>query len=669
MLKWIFKSALVSIIPFSLFAGERIKGQHIVVDWLAPQTFALNSETLIGIRFRPDPHWHVYWKNPGDSGAAPKFKITTAGAEVSDILWPYPERLPVAHLTNLGYAGETAYLLKVKPTGDTPVEITAQLEWLVCKEECVPGFGELTLKRSVAGDTSQFDKAVTARLAMNTAKLPLPVGESPFELQISEVDTAIKVSVTSGNTNLPQSVDLFPMSSDYVLPAKPVMQRTAAAVDFIFQTAPAGKKPEALGFLLVADGKSYEYTNLNLEEKSATTAPDETLWVLLLSALIGGVLLNLMPCVFPVLSIKAMSLVKTTDKTARRRDGLLYTLGVLVAFTALGALFLLLRNLGSALGWGFQLQSPLVVYSLIVLFWLMGLNFLGVFEFGDAIMNASGRLNWHSSFGTGILSVFVAAPCTGPFMGTALGATALLPSYQAMLIFLFLALGLALPYLLLTFIEPLGQLLPRPGAWMETLKQFLAFPLFATVLWLLWVLGHQKGTEGWGWASAALLLISFSLWLGRRKQRYWHLVAWIIAFASLVSAGKKIESAQLVTSPTSAKEAWQPYSDVKLREALQKGQSVFVDFTATWCITCQVNKKAVLDTDAGNEIFEKAGIVRLRADWTNQDAEVTEALARLGRSSVPVYAFYSKGNATPHILPQILTINMIEELTQTKENK
>ncbi len=650
---------LAFLLSQPLIAAESLKGPHIQIDWLAPDSFQSNAETVIGLRFQPDPHWHVYWKNPGDSGAAPKFQITATNATVGPILWPYPTRLPVAHLTNLGYEGETAYLFAVSANSESSVQIEVDLEWLVCQEECIPGFGKISLSRPIKNSSSEFKKQTEDKLNFYKQRLPSDGALSPYKIEVKDNSDGIVTAVVTSKETLPNILDLFPVQLEYILPAQPKISKTESAYEVIFQKSATAQKPDQLGFLLLADTQAYEFANTQAEAISLTV-----LMVLLGSALLGGILLNLMPCVFPVISIKAVSLLKTENAQERIRDGVLYTLGVLTTFISLGAGFLILRHLGSAVGWGFQLQSPPIVLSLILLFWLMALNFLGVFDLGTAIMNTTGNIRWQSSFGTGVLSVFVAAPCTGPFMGTALGATSTMPGYQAMLVFLFLGFGLALPYLVLTLSPALANKMPKPGAWMETLKEFFAFPLFATVLWLLWVLGLQTGSDGWMTAGVLLLGVSFALWLGKRRKKFWTAVAWIFALTVAVYSVQQLKSSEVPTQNN-----WQPYSENSLNAALEKGQPVFIDFTAAWCITCQVNKKVVLETAAANKVFEKAGILRLRADWTKQDPHITQALARLGRNSVPVYAFYSDKKTNPQLLPQILTIEMIENLIPPKEEK
>lgn len=614
----------------------------------------------MGIRFTPDEHWHVYWKNPGDSGAAPKFQFKSETAQVGDILWPYPKRLPVAHLTNLGYEGATSYLFRVKTENASGVAIEAKLEWLVCREECIPGFGTLRLERPAEGAEAVFATPVAAEIAAYAARLPVSGTDSSHTLRIDggrdgELDVAIE-----GPANA--EIELFPLDGDFVSPARPAVKHADGRRIATFQTAKGVARPERVGFLLVADGQAYEFPAP--PTGGGGPAGGGPYWILILSALVGGALLNFMPCVFPVISMKALSLLKISDPAGRRRDGWLYSAGVVTAFTALGAAVLALRSAGAAVGWGFQLQSPLVVLSLVLLFWLMALNFLGVFETGAAVMSSAGKMNWRSAFGTGVLSVFIAAPCTGPFMGAALGATAALPGPEAMAIFMALGSGLALPYLLLTMNATLARRLPRSGPWMETLKQFFAFPLFATVLWLLWVLGSQTGPQGWLIGSSTLLAVSFCVWLGRRTRRSW--IAWLLAIGAVAGAGGGLRSAKPAAAGASTD--WEPYSANRLEAVRKEGRPVFIDFTAAWCITCQVNKAAVLETEEADALFEGAGILRLRADWTRQDPGITAALAGLGRNSVPVYAYYPAA-AEPRLLPQILTLDMIRELATHKEER
>ena len=664
---------LLLLIAFTSRAAETLGADHVKVEILAPKSFARGTTTTIGIHFKPDEHWHVYWKNPGDSGAAPKFKFAAEGAELGEVQWPLPKRLPVAHLTNFGYEGEVVYPVQVMASGNK-VKLTVNLEWLVCQEECVPGFGELTIERPVTDGPSVWEKDSEALVKKFEASVPRAADPAQWEIATSPKAMSqyqVTLEVPEGVSR--EQIDIFPVTREYLAPSTPERKDEGDKIAFTFITNPAAEVPSTVDFVVSAGSRAFEFANLPNKGTLKAAAVDlSSLAILLASAFLGGILLNLMPCVFPVISIKALSLMRASSSKERVRDGVHYSLGVLVTFLALGGGFLALRGLGNSVGWGFQLQSPLVILALVLLFWLMALNFLGVFEFGTSIMSAAGSSKRTSSFASGILSVFVAAPCTGPFMGTALGAASTLPSLASLGIFLALGAGLAAPYLLLAMSPQLARRLPKPGAWMETLKQFLAFPLFATVLWLLWVLGQQTGTSGWLQAGGLLLGISFALWIGTRGQSFSKVAAWAIAVVVIVNASYEMSRADVEPTTASAKGDWLPYSDEKLAAARAAGQPVFVDFTAAWCITCQVNKKVVLETAAADEIFSNAKILRLRADWTKQDPKITEALARLGRNSVPVYAFYPAGGGEPRLLPQVLTINMIRDLTTdpaTKESK
>lgn len=646
---------------FALQAQESLSGDHVRIRWLAPEQFSNSDAVTIGLYFEVDPHWHVYWRNAGDSGAAPRFTLSSAQAEVGPVQWPFPTRLPVAHLTNLGYEGNVAYLFELNPQTTTDrLQLAANLEWLVCKEDCIPGFGALTLDRPL-GSSARWAEHDLAIVQQFQQRVPRPV-DATTAWRIPKVewqaDGFVKITVIGDSQRTP---DLYPIDGDYLAAAQPRMERTGEGFVFSMSSTSGAKPPSNTGFVLVTEGRAWEFPAVPVTTATTAISSGHNLPWLLLLAVLGGVVLNLMPCVFPVLSIKLFGLANSTSSAVRLREGLLYSLGVMLTFACLGGLFLILRAGGAAIGWGFQLQSPPVVLALILLFWLMGLSFLGAFEFGHRLMNVAGNGGGGSAFATGILAVFVAAPCTGPFMGVALGAAATLPAAQAMAVFLGLGAGLALPFLLLAASPRLAALMPRPGPWMENLRQLLAFPLFATVLWLLWVLDRLVGGQAWLIGALLLLLMAFVLWLGRSTRRSVTIVAWVLGLAAVVGAFH-----QLRIVPTNhqavARSSWQPFSTAAVTAARQSGQAVFIDFTAAWCITCQVNKKLVLDTESVNRLFDQQQVLRLRADWTSQDARITAALAELGRNSVPVYVFYPTDGSGPEILPQILTQAMIREL-------
>ena len=385
----------------------------------------------------------------------------------------------------------------------------------------------------------------------------------------------------------------------------------------------------------------------------------------LLSALLGGLILNLMPCVFPVLSIKAISLIEARAKVARRQRGhaLAYTFGVLATFGGLAGLLLLLRHGGDAIGWGFQLQQPVFVALLAYLFFAMGLSLSGVVQFGTRLMGVGQSLvsdgGYRGSFFTGVLAVAVASPCTAPFMGTALGYALGQPAWLAMLVFLALGFGLALPFLLIGFFPRLGALLPRPGAWMETFKQVMAFPLYLSVVWLLWVLGGITSRDGMLVAMCGLTLVAFALWLWNRPGRS----ALLLRCAALLAALALLTAPQISTLAQAGRQAAagsaiEPWNAQRVDELRSQGRTVFVDFTADWCITCKVNEHVALNTQTVKQAFAAEQVVWMQGDWTRADPAITEVLNRYGRSGVPLYLLYVKG-AEPKVLPQILTPQLV----------
>lgn len=666
-------------------AQHTASGDHVRVRWLAPSELAAGEQTTLGFYFEVDPHWHVYWHNPGDSGAAPRFDVQSQGATVGEVLWPFPTRLPIEHLTNLGYEGNVAYLLPVTPQPKvSEIELNVDLEWLVCKVDCIPGFGQMSLRIPI-GKQTRWAATDLALRDQFLARVPQSIESSPWQAQAAHwvgdeqvVLTLVEKSdVTSGALLEGETIDIYPVSGDFLTAGKPqrqVQNQPAGSVSMVFERVPGAEVPGATDFVVVHGEQAWRLNDVPLQPGVPLSRQDtysQPLWWLLIGAFLGGVILNLMPCVFPVLSIKLFGLVQL-DASRRAREGLVYAAGVLCTFALLGGALLTVRAGGAAIGWGFQLQSPTVILGLIILFWLMALSFSGVFEFGHRLVTLAGG-HRGGAFVTGVLAVFVATPCTGPFMGAALGAAAVLPALSALLIFMGLGVGLAAPFVVLCLYPPLLNKMPRPGPWMDTLRQFLAFPLYATVIWLLWVLGRLAGDGGWLVGTSLLLVIVLAIWLASKVARgtLGRSVTVIGVLGALFFAYKQLELAvaQGNKSDVEITSQWHAFDPAHIEQARSRGQAVFIDYTAAWCITCQVNKKLVLDTPPVQDLFKQHNVYLVRADWTHRDDAITHSLASLGRNSVPVYAWYSAGSRQPHLLPQMLTEGSIRSLFVSGSNE
>jgi thiol:disulfide interchange protein DsbD len=404
---------------------------------------------------------------------------------------------------------------------------------------------------------------------------------------------------------------------------------------------------------------------------AAPIAPSLGLATALLFALLGGALLNLMPCVFPVLSLKVLGFAShAQDRRLLALGGLAYTAGVVLSFVALAGLLLALRAGGEQLGWGFQLQSPAVIAVLAALFTLIGLNLAGVFEFGSVLPSSLAALQLRhplvDALLTGVLAVAVASPCTAPFMGASLGLAATLPAAQALAVFAALGLGMALPYLAASLFPGLARALPRPGAWMARFKVLMAFPMFATVIWLVWVIGQQTGIDGAAALLATLLALAFIAWalgtpgIGRIARAAFGAVG-VLGLAAALAWMLPAFEASAAPKSAAAASAWQPWSEERVAQARAAGQPVFVDFTAAWCVTCQFNKRATLADAAVMHDFATRGVLLLRADWTRRDPAITDALARFGRNGVPVYALYAPGDGAPQLLSEILSVREVRD--------
>jgi thiol:disulfide interchange protein/DsbC/DsbD-like thiol-disulfide interchange protein len=644
----------------------------------------------VALRLKMEKHWHTYWRNPGDSGLPTRITWTLPqGFSAGPIQWPAPRRINVGPLTNFGYEGEILLLTDIQVPANlvagSAVPITARADWLVCEEICIPGDATFSFMLPVSNDPAAADPKWAKAIERTREQLPRGLEGWNLDAYLRGDDLVLRLSSGQARVMRIHNLTLFPDQDGWIENASPQrMIRTAGGYEVRVASAAAiGAKSGPLTGLIVAEpglAKGIAAAEVQVQVESASALADEIreqpalspfadvgLLAALGLALLGGVILNLMPCVFPVVTIKILSFVEQArGKPARlRAHGLAFAAGVMVSFWVVAGILLVMRAQGEALGWGYQLQSPPVVAALALLFFVLALNLSGLFQVGSSLQSLAGKLRVRNDYAdsalSGLVATLVATPCTAPFMGAALGFALTRPAIEAMLVFSALALGMAAPYLLLCFWPALIRRIPRPGRWMETLKQVLAFPLYLTVVWLAWVLGRQAGVDAVARLLAGLTLIAAALWLiGRWRgstetgKRATMIAALVLAAAGCVFAWPGNNTVQAETEQVGG--AWKRWSPEALASARAEGRAVFVDFTAAWCVTCQVNKRLVLESDVLHARFEQRNVVRLRADWTNQDAQITAALRDLGRIGVPVYAVYAAGSqGAPTLLPELLT--------------
>jgi thiol:disulfide interchange protein len=661
----------------------------------------------VAVRQQISPGWHTYWVNAGDAGEplTVEWKLPE-GFKAGQIQWPLPEVQPVASLTNYGYSGEAWLLVRMQapqtlPAG--PVTLEASAKWLACEKVCVPEEAELTLTLSAAagpGDamTSSQADIIRRHAALLPAQAPwkstLLLGRETLRLNIEDI------GVQAGN---PGKLRFFPLDAD-LIDNSAAQRATLAGANLSLDLRRGEMKDqpvEELKGLLVAETasgrKGYWLAAKNagpLTDEKRAAAPASTPpansaaddfsggtvvgigpLTAILFAVLGGIILNLMPCVFPVLSLKVLSFAKYADPAkqgAGRRQGMAYLAGVLASFAALGALLLALRAAGGAIGWGFQFQAPEFVLLMAAVFTVYGLSLSGVFTFGSSLMGAGDSLTRHGgytgSFFTGVLAVVVATPCTAPFMGAALGYALTQTAAEAFAIMLALGAGFASPMVLLSLSPAFARMLPRPGAWMEILKEVMAFPMYASTLWLVWVLSVERGSDGVMMAGIALLGISFAVWLTGRLQNAGAGPAALIPLAAgcvflgvtawLLSAVPE----SIVTPGAGASSGFEePYSRERLAELRAEGRPVFINMTAAWCITCKVNERMGITSTRIQDEFRRRNIAYLKGDWTNNDPRITEVLHTFGRAGVPLYLLYppAGGGKQPDVLPQLLTESIV----------
>ena len=643
----------------------------------------------VGLRQRIAPGWHTYWLNPGDSGEAPTIDwALPPGFTAGPIVWPRPERLRVGPAMSYGYTGEVVLLTRLTPPADarpgSRITLRAHVSWLVCEKTCIPEEGDVALTLPVtAGRPAPAPTAAAIEGARRAVPAP-----SPWPATMEATPETVTVAVAAPGLRPERIAEAWLVPGRWGVIDHAAEQALTVDERGLTLHIPRGPLPEATatdldGVLVVRErlerGESVQAFAVRAAVDRPATAGGVTLVAAVGLALAGGLILNLMPCVLPVLSVKAIALVAHAQTTAgaMRRHGLAYAAGVLVSFGALAGLLIALRAAGAEIGWGFQLQSPLVVGALAYLLFALGLSLSGMLTIGERWTGLghrlAGRPGYVGSFFTGALAAVAATPCTAPFMGVAVGYALSQPPLPALLVFEALGLGLALPFLALSLAPAWRRLLPRPGAWMEHLKQELAFPLYASVAWLVWVVSRQAGADAVALVLGGLLLIAFAAWLhgatrgtrsaGRRRAASAVALACVLgalALGPLVAASPAPPAA---AAPAGAQS--EPFTPARLAALRAQGTPVFVNFTAAWCITCLVNERVALHSPAVAEAFARRGVVYLKADWTSKSPEIAALLESFGRSGVPLYVVYGRAADPPRVLPQILSERTIIEAVET----
>lgn len=704
MIKYFFSFLLVLSFATSLHALDVVEAaQQETAPSNDPIQLKLISDVekitpsarfMVAISVSLEEGWKTYWKNPGEAGSpiTLTWKLPS-GFQSYDLEWPVPERDHYQGLVSFGY--KKPYLLiseiqapaDLPSSGEIPIEVT--INWVACsKEECVPG--ETTLSKTfTVGKTTDRDGSVIdgardalpaklegASLEADDEGLMIVFPQSVFPYSVDEVHF---FPFAKGTVDLHQEESLTASEGNYYLFIKPGKEPFQPVVEGIVKLV--SRTPDIKKSFLVS--LPLEAENLNVAQ--IPFEGGESLPLMLLFSVLGGILLNVMPCVLPIISLKIMSFIKLAQQSRRLvfAHGIAFSLGVILSFLFLGALLFFLRSSGMEIGWGFQLQDPTFVAMLAALIFIMSLIFFGIFEVGLSFVSKAGQIEQDvkkknpslvGSFASGVLATALSTPCSGPFLGTALGLSLTLPAHLGMLIFLAMGIGMALPYLLLSWEPKWLKYLPKPGPWMETFKQVMGFFLLLTVVWLTWVFLVQADSREILEFLLAFFVISVGAWilgkygslirsnLTRIVGRIAALLLFVLAAFMLFDAGRETA----VFHPgekvcTIIEGGWETFSSKRVEELRAEGVPIFIDFTAKWCLLCQANF-LVLEGKEVVEAFEKEGVVKMDADWTRTDPEITQALAAFGRNSVPLYVYYPKGKGSvPKILPQVLTTSNILE--------
>jgi len=653
----------------SLLSDSFFKASDSTIEIISEsKTMSIGDELLLGLKFQLNPGWHTYWKNPGDAGEGALVTWNLPkGFKASEILWPGPETIPVEPLMTFGYEDQITLLTTISASNTAifPAILKVQVSWYTCKDICVPQEANLELTIE-SGDKK--NTLFTNELSSSFLGLPkklhnkhrVEVLDNSFFLQMelegfTTIDSAYFFPEEYGLSSYSEE-QIFEINKNSIS-----LQILPSEVDLQLQ--------DFAGVLVLNSQETSEFFNIDLDLNNGLKQESLSLAdfaITILFAFIGGLILNAMPCVFPILSIKILNFVEQSEGSREKmiQHGLSFSVGVLVTFLSIAGLLLLIKSGGESIGWGYQLQSPLIVTLLIYLFVAIGITFMSNLVLGGQFAQlgnfTQGYNDIAGSFLTGVLAVIVASPCTAPFMGSAVGIALLQPGLLTVVIFISLGVGFAAPYLLLSFYPSLLRVLPKPGVWMETLKQFMAFPMWGSALWLTWVLSGQVETDTVLMVLLGALFIALSLWLLEKIQSSEGYIKWISLSIAALLLGSALwlvpTDYENITENNSSD--LNSYTPEILEELLAKNQPVFLNFTADWCITCKVNEAIVLNQVSIKNALRSKNIAYLKADWTRKDAAIANKLAEYGRTGVPLYLLFSSEGA-PLILPELLTEDIL----------
>ena len=630
------------------------------------ESYSMNpgDELLVGFKFTLNPGWHTYWENPGDAGEGASIKWNLPNDVVaSKILWPGPERIPVEPLMTFGYEDEVVLLTKISTSAASaiPLNLNAQVSWYTCKEICIPQEAEVSIPIKLGSKTPSVSKGL---LEHTLGKVPV---EFNGTYRVNKLDDSYVLQGEFEKMDQYDSMYFFP--KEYGLTNYTENQQYEKNKDTfslqIMASEVTIEKESFKGVIAVNKNEDVNFIEIDYPLATKEASQEFNILTLIVFAFLGGLILNIMPCVFPILTIKILRFVEQSrDSTYKTlQQGLLFSLGVVISFLTIAALLIALKSGGESIGWGYQLQSPVVVSLLFYLFVILGFIFMSNIVLGSSLARLSSislnKSDSLESFLTGVLAVIVASPCTAPFMGSAIGFALLQPSFYSILIFLGLGIGFSLPYLILSAKPSLLSFLPKPGQWMETFKQFMAFPMWASALWLLWVLSSQVGDQEVIQVLLGALLITTGLWLIEKNNSEKNWVKWLMRLPFLLLF---IFSLWLIPTSYSdldeSKQDQLTYTPQLLDDLREENSLVFLNFTADWCITCKVNEAVALKTTKVNKLLAEKNITYMEADWTRKDPIISSTLEQYGRTGLPLYLLFpSKGD--PLILPEILTEDIL----------